>query len=104
MDLDILYKLTEGYNNKYPSGNDIFKIATRLLEECGELAKEINHFERTGVKIQKYGEPNRAHFAKEMLDVIKTVLSITLYYNLNPELEVLVMETFKVFEEDGYIK
>ena len=45
LDLDILYKVTEGYSNKYSAGNELFKITTRLLEECGELAKKVNHFD-----------------------------------------------------------
>lgn len=104
MDLDLLYKLTRGYNEKYPKGNDPFKIGTRILEECGELAKEINHFERTGVKIEKYGEPNNQHFAKEMLDVIKSVLSLSLYYNLNSEFESLIIETYNNLKKEGYIQ
>jgi NTP pyrophosphatase (non-canonical NTP hydrolase) len=101
--MDLLYKITIGYNKKYPSGNDPFKIATRLLEECGELAKEVNHFEKTGVKIEKYGLPNRKNFAKEMLDVLKSVLALTVYYGLNEELEELILTTMTKLKEDSYI-
>jgi NTP pyrophosphatase (non-canonical NTP hydrolase) len=38
---------------------------TRLLEECGELAKEVNHFEGTGIKRQKYGEPDKTTWPKK---------------------------------------
>lgn len=103
MDFDTFYKLVKGYTIKYPSGNDPFKITTRLLEEAGELAKEVNHHERTGVKIQKYGEPDRTHMAKEMHDVLRTVLTLTVYYNLTDELEKSIQETFDRFKEDGYI-
>lgn len=104
MDFDVLYKLTEGYNSKYPTGNDPFKISTRLLEEAGELAKEVNHHERTGIKIQKYGEPNQKTMAKEMRDVLQTVLSLTIHYNLKEELEDEITKTFEKFKADGFIK
>ena len=104
MDLDTLYKLTKGYSDKYPTGNDPFKISTRLLEEAGELAKEVNHHERTGVKIEKYGLPDKKAMAKEMHDVIRTVLSLTIYYNLEAELEESIQSTYQRFKEDGFIK
>ena len=104
MDMDILYKLTRGYAIKYPNGNDPFKITTRLLEETGELAKEVNHHEHTGVKIEKYGPPNRKAMAKEMHDVIRTVLTLTIYYNLEDELEESILSTFMRFKEDGFIE
>lgn len=57
--LDKLLPITQGLNRRFTVGNNPFEIATRLLEECGELAKEINHFEGRGVKREKYGEPNK---------------------------------------------
>ena len=104
MDLDIFYKLTKGYNDKYPFGNDPFKISTRILEEAGEFAKEVNHHEKTGIKIQKYGEPNKKALAKEMKDVIQNVLSLSIYYNVEDELEEIIKSTYEKFKVDGYIK
>ncbi len=34
---------SKGLNRRFEDGNDPFQIATRLLEESGELAKEFNH-------------------------------------------------------------
>ena len=53
--IDKLYKIAEGLNNKFPGGNDPFMIVTRLAEECGEVAAEVNHFEGQGVKLERYG-------------------------------------------------
>lgn len=104
MDLDLLYKLTRGYNKKYPNGNDPFMITTRLLEEAGELAKEVNHHEKTGVKIQKYGPPSKEAMAKEMHDVLRSVLALTVYYDLEKELEDNIVKTFERFKKDGFIE
>lgn len=88
---------------KISIGNDPFKISTRILEEAGELAREVNHCEKTGIKIQKYGEPNKNAMAKEMKDVIQNVLALTIYYGLEKELEDNVITTFERFKEDGFI-
>lgn len=54
--LNKLIPITKGLNRRFTDGDNPFQIATRLLEECGELAKEINQFEGCGVKREKYGE------------------------------------------------
>ena len=43
--MEKLIQLAEGMNNRFPEGNDAFQITTRILEECGEVAKEVNRFE-----------------------------------------------------------
>ncbi|WP_312372521.1 hypothetical protein [Lachnoclostridium sp.] len=35
--------MVEASNKRFPKGVEPFQMATRLLEECGEVAKEINH-------------------------------------------------------------
>ena len=59
MFLEKIWKINEGLRKRFPEGVDPFKMIARLLEECGEIAKEVNHFEGTGVKIEKYGIPDR---------------------------------------------
>ena len=65
-----LYLLAEGMNNRFPNGNEPFQIATRILEECGEVAKEVNHWENSGIKHQKYGEPKKEDLAHEIRQAI----------------------------------
>jgi NTP pyrophosphatase (non-canonical NTP hydrolase) len=50
--IDKLYKIAEGLNVRFPDGNNPFMIVTRLAEECGEVATEVNHFEKKGVKVE----------------------------------------------------
>ena len=84
--IDKLYKIAEGLNNKFPKANDPFMIVTRLAEECGEVATEVNHFEGQGVKAERLGAPDRKKFAKELQDVMGAVLHLAITYDLQDEL------------------
>jgi len=37
-------KMVEASNKRFPDGVYPYQMATRLLEECGEVAAEINHW------------------------------------------------------------
>ena len=52
-----LMAVSAGLARRFPDNNGPFEIMTRLLEECGELAEQVNHFEGIGVKREKHGEP-----------------------------------------------
>ncbi len=45
--MERLKLLAEGMNHRFPKGNHAFQITTRILEECGEVAKEVNRFEES---------------------------------------------------------
>ena len=85
--LEKLLVITEDLTRRFPDGNNPFQIMTRLLEECSELAEQVNHFEGTGVKREKHGEPNKEKMAKEVIDVIRGALQIALYYGIEAEVE-----------------
>ncbi len=102
--LDKLLPITKGLNRRFADGNEPFQIATRLLEECGELAKEINHFEGKGIKRQKYGEPDKAHLAKEVQDVIRAALQIALYYHIEDELQSSIDLAYGKMKSEGLIE
>lgn len=93
----------DGYNAKFPRGNTPFQIITRLCEETGELASEVNHFENTGVKRQKHGEPDRVALAKEAHDVILTALSVVRYYGIEKELQNLIEQRYQAKIDEGYL-
>jgi NTP pyrophosphatase (non-canonical NTP hydrolase) len=65
-------------------------MVTRLAEECGELAREVNHFEGTGVKNEKHGEPDKTRLAREVRDVLLCALQIMTYYQAEAELDAIV--------------
>ncbi len=97
-------EIAGGLNKAYPYGNEPFKIATRLSEECGEVAKEINHWERTGVKVRKYGEPSKEKLAREIHQVIICALQVALYYNVEDELDKVIEESHQHLKDKGLLK
>nr|HET6902479.1 hypothetical protein [Ktedonobacteraceae bacterium] len=99
-----LNQIVDGLNEWFPNGNAPFQIVTRLCEEAGEIAKAVNHFEGTGIKLQKYGEPDRAALAKEVQDVICAALSIARYYGIEAELEHSLDNRYLRLIDEGYIK
>lgn len=101
--LNKLYTICHALNRRYPDGNDPFQIMTRLLEESGELAQQVNHFEDRGIKRIKYGEPDRAHLTKEAMDVLRAVLQVVIYYHLEDELAAKVDESYQRMVEEGLI-
>ena len=82
-----LWAITYDLNRRFPAGNEPYQIMTRLLEECGELAQQVNHFEDSGVKRAKHGKPDPTNMAKEVKDVIRCVLQIAAHYGIEEEVE-----------------
>lgn len=102
-DFEKLYQIVDGLNHRFPDGNDPFQIITRLCEEAGELAKDVNHFEGTGTKLQKYGAPDRAKLAKEVQDVIHTALCIARYYGIEDDLRFSIDRVYGNLVREGHI-
>ncbi|HEX3049339.1 MAG TPA: hypothetical protein VHP83_01700 [Aggregatilineaceae bacterium] len=99
-----LKRITAGLNKRFPDGNDPFQIMTRLLEECGELAREVNHFAGSGVKCEKYGEPDRAHLAKEIRQVLTCALQVAAYYGVEAELQDAIESAYQQVKAEGLIE
>jgi NTP pyrophosphatase (non-canonical NTP hydrolase) len=81
-----------------------FRMMTRLAEECGELAAQVNHFENIGIKRQKHGEPDRYKLAKEVQDVIRCALQIAAYYHIEAELEKTIETSYQKMKTEGLIE
>jgi len=45
MPMEHFYRMAEASNKRFPDGVNPFQMETRLLEEYGEVAAEINHWE-----------------------------------------------------------
>ena len=95
MTFEKLYAITGGLNRRFPHGNDPFQMMTRLLEESGELAQMVNHFEGTGIKNEKYGAPDKTKLAKEVMDLLRCALQVSIYYGIKKELEVNFKEVYE---------
>jgi NTP pyrophosphatase (non-canonical NTP hydrolase) len=101
---DKLYKIAQALNNKFPEGSDDpFRIITRLAEECGEVAAEVNHFEGMGVKVSKHGVPDRKKLAKELAQAIGVVLHLAIHYDLQEELATYVDQAYRRVVSEGLV-
>jgi len=83
--LDGLLLIVEAQKRRFPEGLDPFKMVTRLLEECGELATEVQVWEDEGLKRSKHGEPDRGRTASEIVNVLTATLTIADHYGLVPD-------------------
>ena len=55
------------------------------------------------VKVEKAGEPDKRKFAKELQDVMRAVLHLTMYYNLQEELEASINEYYRRVVDEGLV-
>lgn len=84
--MDKLFELASLYTKQFPKGNEPFQITARILEECGEVAAEVNHFEKSGVKEEKMGEPKKESMAGEIKQSIIALIQLAQYYEVENEL------------------
>jgi NTP pyrophosphatase (non-canonical NTP hydrolase) len=104
MTLEKLYAITRGLDRRFPDGNDPFQMMTRLLEESGELAQMVNHFEGKGVKREKYGEPDKVKLAKEVMDLLRCALQVAVHYGIERELEERINTSYEKMRSEGLIR
>jgi len=101
--MEKLYQISHGLMKRFPNGNDPFQMVTRLAEECGELAAQVNHFENSGVKRQKKGEPDTIKLAKEVQDVLRCALTLAVYYGIEAELTDSIEQSYQRLQAEGFI-
>lgn len=99
-----LRAINEGFARRFPNGNDPFQMMTRLLEECGELATEVNIFEASGIKRQKHGEPDPKRLAQEVKGVLICVLQIAQHYGVAAELAATIEYTYQRLRSEGWME
>ena len=102
--MEKLYRLAKGYTNRFPNGNTPYQIMTRVLEECGEVASEVNHFEKSGIKALKHGEPSKQHMADEIKQAINALVQLAMYYQVEKELEISIDRSLDKMKEEGLLE
>ncbi|MDY3286060.1 MAG: hypothetical protein SOX31_05740 [Eubacteriales bacterium] len=98
-----LYQLAKGYTARFPNGNKPFQITTRILEECGEVANAVNHFENSGIKKEKHGEPSKQHLADEIKQAINALVQLAVYYDATDELEISIDRSLDKMKDEGLL-
>ena len=101
--MDKFYQIAKGLTKRFPEGEEPYQMATRLLEECGEVAAEINHWEDSGVKRQKRGEPSKEKLATELQQAIVALFRIAVYYSVENELNESVNRSLERLKNEGLI-
>lgn len=102
--LDKLWVINRGLDKRFPDGREPFQMVTRLLEECGELAAEVNHFEGSGVKAEKHGPPDPVHLAKEIQDVLRCALQLASYYAVEEQLNASIEASYRQVIAEGLVE
>ncbi len=101
--VDKLYKMVQGYFKRFPDGVEPFQMVTRLLEECGEVASEVNHFEDAGIKRLKYGEPSKEALASEIKQAVVALMQIVVYYSVQEEFEKSIDDSLRRMKDENLI-
>jgi len=101
--MEKLYLLAEGLNKRFPDGNEPYQMATRLAEECGEVAAEVCHWENSGVKRRKRGEPSKEAMAGEIKNVLSCAMQIAVFYGVQEELRRTIDASLDMLREEGHI-
>lgn len=101
--MEKLFRLAEGLTKRFPGGNEPYQMATRLAEECGEVASEVCHWEDSGIKRKKHGEPSKEKMADEIKNVLSCALQIAIYYGVQHELEQTINDSLEKLKAAGHI-
>lgn len=102
--IDNLRLLAQGMNARFPEGNEPYQIMTRLLEECGEVAKEVHRFEKSGTKVERHGVGDKVALAGEVKDVLNALMQLVLYYGIEVEVAQVIQQSIARLGEEGYLK
>ena len=101
--MEKLYKMVQGYWKRFPKGVEPFQMVTRLLEECGEVASEVNLWEDSGIKRQRRGEPKKEDLAGEIKQALVALMNIAVYYEVESELESSINGSLELMKSEGLI-
>lgn len=72
------------------------------MEFC-EVASEVNHFEKSGIKTLKHGEPCKEHMADEIKQAINALIQLAQYYNVENELEISIERSLDKMRKENLI-
>jgi len=102
--MERLYKMAQGYNARFPNGVEPYQMLARLLEECGEVASEVNLWEDSGIKRQKHGAPTKEALAGEIKQALAALVQLAAYYHVEPELDASIRASLDKMKEEGLLE
>lgn len=102
--MEKLKQLAEGMNNRFSKGNHAFQITTRILEGCGEVAKEVNRLEKSGTKVLRHGDGTKEYLASEIKDAMNSLMQLAIYYDAVEQVQESINNAIEQLRNEGYIK
>jgi NTP pyrophosphatase (non-canonical NTP hydrolase) len=88
--LDQLYAIADRYSHRYPDQNTPSGYLTRLIEELGEIAVEVQRLEGVPGKIAKHGPGSVDDLASEVEDLMHSALGLVACYRGEPALDAAI--------------
>ena len=95
--------VAEAQTQRFPNGDNPFKILSRLLEESGEVAWEINHYERNGICLEKLNSERKSELVAETYQVMIAICQLIQYFNLEDDFKNRIEEVFQEYIDKKYI-
>ena len=102
--MEKLKQLATGMNHRFPEGDDAFQITTRLLEECGEVAKEVNRLEKSGTKVQRHGNGTKEDLASEIKDAMNALMQLAIHSDAVEQVEISIDKSIEQLTREGHIR
>ena len=102
--MEKLKQLAIGMNHRFPEGDDAFQITTRLLEECGEVAKEVNRLEKSGTKVLRHGNGTKEDLASEIKDAMNALMQLAIHYDAVEQVQASIEKSIEQLTREGHIK
>ena len=87
---------------KFKTGEFVI-VTTSRGTECGEVASEVNHFEKSGIKVLKHGVPSKQHMADEIKQAINGLIQLAVYYGVEVELEASIDRSLEKMKAEGLL-
>lgn len=101
--MEKLYLMAKGHTLRFPKGNEPFQITTRILEECGEVAQEVNRFEKSGRKVADLGPATKEDLANEIRQAMMCLAQLAQYYNCEKEVDDAINISICRLKADGIL-
>lgn len=92
--LDRLYAIVDRYARRYPEQHHGAGYLTRLIEERGEVAVEVQRLEGIPGKVAKHGPGSVEDLASEVEDLLHTLLGLVRVYSAEDALDAVIEREF----------
>ena len=101
-DFDTLWLTADGYQQHYPKGHPPFERMTRLCEEAGERAREVNHGEETGRRKEAQTRSCRQEsVSQRRTGCHRSALSMARSYEVEQALRHLIDQSYHTKIDEG---